>query len=159
MQISQHKVVTIDYTLTDKDGVVIDTSEGDEPLAFIQGTGGIISGLETALEGHNPGDNLKVTIAPEDAYGERDEDLVQVVKTEIFNNPEQLEVGAQFEARSGDTHRVFTIMEITGNDVKIDGNHPLAGVTLNFDVTVKDVRDATTDELSHGHAHTGGHHH
>lgn len=158
MQISKNKVVTMDYTLKDNSGVVIDSSDG-EPLGFIQGTGGIIPGLEKALEGHNPGDNVKVVIPPSEAYGERDEDLVQTVKTEIFNNPENLEVGAQFEARSGDTSQIFTIMEINGEDVRIDGNHPLAGVTLHFDVTVREVRDATPEEMSHGHAHTHGHHH
>src|SRR5262249_46317562 len=100
MQISQNKVVTIDYTLTDNDGVVIDSSSDDEPLAYIQGLGNIIPGLETALEGHEPGDNVKVSISPDSAYGQRDESLVQTVERQIFTNPDQLAVGAQFEARS-----------------------------------------------------------
>jgi FKBP-type peptidyl-prolyl cis-trans isomerase SlyD len=158
MQISKNKVVAIDYTLTDNEGVVIDSSDGGEPLAYIQGIGNIIPGLEVALEGRQVGDNLKVTIKPDAAYGERDEELLQVVSKSAFGNPEQLEVGAQFEAQHGDHQHVYTVMEINGDKVTIDGNHPLAGVTLNFDVTVKEVRDATAEEMSHGHAH-GAHGH
>jgi FKBP-type peptidyl-prolyl cis-trans isomerase SlyD len=155
MQISQHKVVTIDYTLTDNDGTIIDSSEADEPLAFIQGIGNIVPGLEAALEGRNPGDAFKVSIAPAAAYGERDEALMQVIDSEIFSNLEDLQVGVQFEARSGETQRRYTVMAIEGDRVTVDGNHPLAGVTLNFEVLIKEVREATAEELSHGHAHSG----
>lgn len=159
MQISEHKVVTIDYTLTDDEGTVIDSSRGSEPLAYVQGIGNIIPGLESALEGKQPGDTLKVKIAPKDGYGARDEELVQIVNSEMFSNPEELQVGAHFQAHDGEEHRMFTVTAIEGDHVTIDGNHPLAGVTLNFDVTVKDVREATAEELNHGHAHGGHDHH
>ncbi len=140
MQIGGNKVVTIDYTLTDHEGTVIDTSKGEEPMSYIQGIGNLIPGLESALEGKSAGDTLQVSVAPVEGYGLRDEALMQVMPMEAFEG-----VGE---------------VEVDGDNVTVDGNHPLAGLTLNFDVAVRDVRDATDEELSHGHAHgPEGHEH
>ncbi|MBI3244355.1 MAG: peptidylprolyl isomerase [Chloroflexi bacterium] len=153
MQIAKHKVVTINYTLTDDEGKVIDSSKGGEPLAYIQGIGNLIPGLEAALEGRSSGDTLAVSISPEDGYGLRDEAMMQVVARDTFNSADELEIGMRFRAQlEGGTH-VFTVVGVDGDEVTIDGNHPLAGMTLNFDVAVVDVREATAEELSHGHAH------
>lgn len=161
MQIDKHKVATIEYTLTDQQSAVIDSSEGGEPLSYIHGTGNIIPGLEEALSGKAPGDELQVTIPPEHAYGERDDSLLQVVPKDRFESPEEIQVGMQFHAQSnsGDPY-VVTVVDVDKDNVTVDGNHPLAGMTLHFDVKVVDVRDATKEELDHGHAHgPGGHHH
>jgi FKBP-type peptidyl-prolyl cis-trans isomerase SlyD len=162
MQVAKDAVVTIDYTLTNDAGTVVDSSqsEGRQPLPYIHGAGGLIPGLEKAMEGKNPGDNFKVTIAPEEAYGMRNEGLVSSVPKAAFgNNP--IIVGAQF--RTQDKHgqsRVVTVTKIDAQMVTVDANHPLAGATLHFDVTVKDVRVATAEELAHGHVHgAGGHQH
>lgn len=159
MQISKHKVVTMDYTLRDTEGTVIDSSEGQEPLAYIHGTGNIIPGLEQALEGKQAGDSLSVSIAPDEAYGDRDESLLQVVPRNLFDVPD-VESGMQFQTQSESGPQIVTVVAVTEEEVTVDANHPLAGITLNFDVEVVDVRDATEDELSHGHVHgPGGHQH
>jgi len=159
MQIAKDKVVTMEYTLTDPEGTTIDTSRGREPLAYLHGAGGIIPGLEAALEGRSSGEHLQVTIAPEDAYGERDERLLQVVPRDRFD-VEDVQVGMQFHAQSDQGVHVVTVVAVTDDEVTVDANHPLAGVTLKFDVEVVDVRDATEEELAHGHVHgPGGHHH
>jgi FKBP-type peptidyl-prolyl cis-trans isomerase SlyD len=153
MQITKHKIVTIDYTLTNVKGTVLDSSLGAEPLTFIQGVGSIIPGLENALEGKSSGDKFTVHIIPEEGYGPRNEALTQVVSKDLFVDVKELQVGMQFEAQTNAGKQLLTITRIEGNDVTIDGNHPLAGETLKFDVTVREVRDATKEELSHGHAH------
>jgi FKBP-type peptidyl-prolyl cis-trans isomerase SlyD len=159
MQISDNKVVFIDYTLTNDEGEVIDTSKGSEPLAYIQGVGNIIPGLESALEGHQTGDSLKVSIPPEQGYGLRNEDSLRTFPREAFSGIDEIEEGMQFMAQLEDSQQMFTVVTVEEDTVVADANHPLAGMTLNFDVTVRDVRDATDEELSHGHAHAGGHHH
>lgn len=156
----EHAVVTIDCTLTNQHGAILDSSKGEEPLAYIQGVGAIISGLEAALEGKAPGDAVKVSIPPEGGYGLRDDSLQQVVARQMFNSPSELEVGMLFRARTQAGPQTMTIVGIEGADITVDGNHPLAGETLNFDVTVLDVREATAEELSHGYAHgADGHGH
>jgi FKBP-type peptidyl-prolyl cis-trans isomerase SlyD len=159
MQIANQAVVTIDYTLTDDQGAVLDSSNGEEPLTYIQGAGNIIPGLENALLGKSSGDALKVTVAPGDGYGERDEDLVQAVPRSQF--PEvSIEVGMRFQAQGSDGSSVVTVVAIDESSVTVDANHPLAGMTLAFDVKVLEVRSATADELEHGHVHgEGGHEH
>jgi FKBP-type peptidyl-prolyl cis-trans isomerase SlyD len=160
MQITHETVVSFDYTLTDEEGQVLDSSDGREPMAYLHGSGGIIAGLEAALEGKKEGDHLNVTIAPEEAYGVRNDTLVRSVPRSQFNGVESLEIGMQFRANTDVGQMIFTVVEITGETIQIDGNHPLAGMTLNFDVTVREVRDATEEELEHGHVHgPGGHHH
>lgn len=160
MIISNDKVVTIDYSLTDEEGELIDSSVGEEPLIYLHGHHGIIPGLEQALAGHRTGDKVEVSIPPEEGYGDWDEDLVEVVSKEDFDDPEDLEIGTQFETETDEGARLATVIDIEGEDVTVDLNHPLAGMTLNFDVTVLDVRDATAEELAHGHVHgEHGHEH
>jgi FKBP-type peptidyl-prolyl cis-trans isomerase SlyD len=161
MQISANKVVSIDYTLTNEQGQVLDTSSGREPLAYLQGHHNIISGLESALEGKSAGDSVKVTIAPAEAYGERDDSLSQAVPRKMFEDADNVTVGMQFQTMSehGGT-QVVTVTGVDAEHVTVDANHPLAGETLIFDVTIVDVRDANQEELDHGHVHgPGGHHH
>jgi FKBP-type peptidyl-prolyl cis-trans isomerase SlyD len=153
MRITKHKIVTIDYTLTNGKGSVLNSSVGNEPFSFVHGTGSIIPGLETALEGKSSGDAFTVRITPEEGYGPRNESLMQVVSKDLFEDVGELQVGMQFEAKTNAGKQLLTIVRVEGNDVTIDANHPLAGETLNFDVTVRDVREATSEELSHGHAH------
>jgi FKBP-type peptidyl-prolyl cis-trans isomerase SlyD len=160
MQISKHKVVTLDYTLTNDGGEVLDTSKGQEPLAYIHGTEFMIPGLENALEGKAAGNSLSVTVEPKDGYGERDDDLVKTVERSMFGGVEKLEVGMQFQAETDDGIEMVTVTAVEGDKVTVDGNHPLADVTLNFDVQVVDVRKASQEEIEHGHVHgAGGHHH
>lgn len=160
MQAADNTVVLIHYTLTGDSGEVIDTSEGREPLAYLQGSGNIIPGLEKALSGKRAGDKLKVSIEPADAYGIREDELVQVVPRSAFGGAADLEVGMQFQAQTPAGVRVVTIVEVEGDDITLDGNHPLAGERLHFDVVVAEVRAATEEELTHGHVHgPGGHHH
>jgi FKBP-type peptidyl-prolyl cis-trans isomerase SlyD len=159
VQIENRKIVTIDYTLTDDKGEVLDTSQGSQPLTYLHGSGNIIPGLETALEGRATGDSFRVVVDPPEGYGERDERLVQSVPRARFPTRE-VEVGMQFQIEGQGGTLVVTVIGVDAEVVTLDGNHPLAGATLSFDVTVLDVRDATLEELSHGHAHgEGGHHH
>ncbi|MDB5051348.1 MAG: peptidylprolyl isomerase [Fibrobacteres bacterium] len=160
MQISKNKVVSIDYTLTDAKGEVLDSSTKEQPLHFIQGQGHLIPGLEKALEGKTTGENIKAQIPAKEAYGARDEALMQIIPKENFEDIADLKVGMELEAESEDGVRVITVVGIEGDRVIVDGNHPLAGMDLSFDVTIVGVRDATKDELGHGHVHgPGGHHH
>jgi len=161
MQISQDMVVSIHYTLTDKAGETIDSSvEGGEPLAYLHGHGNIVPGLENALTGKTIGDKFDVSVQPADGYGEHYAELVQQVPREAFEGVDHLEPGMQFQADTGMGPRLFTITEVNGDTVTVDGNHPLAGEVLNFAIEVTAVRAASEEELSHGHVHgPGGHHH
>lgn len=160
MQIAKNKVVSINYTLTDDAHNAIDSSDGAEPLTYLHGSNNIIPGLENALTGKSVGDKLKVTVAPEEAYGERVEDMVQVVPRDRFEPDAELEVGMQFQTPTDDDVSVVTITKVDADSVTVDANHPLAGLTLLFSVEVVEVRDASAEELSHGHVHgAGGHHH
>ncbi len=164
MQIATDKVVAIDYTLTDDQGQVLDTSEGEGPLHYLHGAQNIIPGLENALGGKSPGDALRVTILPDEGYGERNDELVQAVPRSDFEDVDDLELGMQFhvddEGDDDEGEAIVTVVEIDDETVTLDGNHPLAGVTLHFDVTIREVRDATEEELAHGHVHgPGGHAH
>ena len=160
MNISNNCVASFHYTLTDSTGKVLDSSEGQEPLSYLHGAGNIIPGLEKALVGKAVGDKLNVSVAAAEAYGERDDAMVQQLDSSMFSGIEQIEVGMEFHAETEHGLQVVTVTGVEGNQVTIDGNHPLAGVDLNFDVEVTDVREATEDEIAHGHAHgAGGHHH
>lgn len=155
-QIGQDKVVEVDYKLT-VNGEVVDQSEPGEPLTYLHGHSNIIPGLEKALEGKQPGDTLHVTVQPEDGYGERDESNVDDLARADFDD--DVEVGETYYAQSEDGSVIpFTVLSVDGDKVRVDFNPPLAGMTLNFDVKVLNVRDATADELDHGHAHTAGMH-
>ncbi len=153
MQISANMVVSIDYTLTDDQGTVIDSSEGRGPLAYIQGIGNIIPGLERALEGKSKGDSLQVKVAPEDGYGERSDELTQAVPKQMFEGSDEIQVGMQFQTMTEAGPQVVTVVAIDDEHVTVDANHPLAGENLNFDVTVVDIREASGEELEHGHVH------
>jgi len=161
MTIAANKAVSIEYTLTNDAGDVIDSSAGGAPLVYLQGAGNIIPGLEKALEGKNVGDELDVSVEPEDAYGEYSAELVSTLSSSMFEGVDQLEVGMQFHASAPEGQmQSVTIRDRDGDDVTVDGNHPLAGQRLNFKVKVVAVRDASEEEVAHGHVHgEGGHQH
>jgi FKBP-type peptidyl-prolyl cis-trans isomerase SlyD len=160
MQIAQDKVVLIHYTLKNDAGETLDSSSGGEPLAYIHGQGNLVAGLEKALEGKQSGDKLSVKVEPTEGYGVRDDALIQQVPKRQFGGA-NVQPGMQFHAQTSQGHaRVVTVVRIQGDMVTVDGNHPLAGENLNFDVEVTEVREATQEELEHGHVHgPGGHHH
>lgn len=154
MQIAKDTVVSFDYELTNDQGEVIDSSQGSQPLTYLHGQGNIIPGLESALEGKDSGEQLKVSIPPAEAYGERRDDLQQTVEREKFGEIDDLQVGMRFQVPTNTGQPlVVKVVEVQDDTVTVDGNHELAGETLHFDVTVRDVREATDDEKSHGHVH------
>jgi FKBP-type peptidyl-prolyl cis-trans isomerase SlyD len=156
MNISKNSAVSFHYTLRDNDGNTIDSSAGHDAFAYIQGGQMIVPGLEQQMEGRVKGDKFTAVVEPALGYGEMNKDLLQRVPLDRFGDS-KVEEGMQFEAGE---HGVFTVKEVADGHALLDGNHPLAGVTLNFEVEIADVREATADELSHGHVHgPGGHHH
>ena len=160
MQIAERTVASFHYTLTNDAGDVLDSSQGREPLAYLHGAGNIVSGLEREMSGHVVGDKFSVDVAAVDGYGDYIEELVQVVPRKSFEGVENLAVGMQFQAQTGQGAIAVVITEIEGEEVTVDGNHPLAGETLHFAVEITEVRAATDEELQHGHVHgAGGHHH
>lgn len=157
MNVAPQKVVTIEYELTDSGGEVLDSSKGHGPLSYLHGAGMLLPALEGALADKAPGARVRAVLSPGEGYGERDEDLCQTMPRERFSADAPIEVGMRFQGRLEDgQERVFTVVEVSGEAVTIDANHPLAGMTLNFAVEVLEVRDATPDELTHGHAHGPG---
>ena len=159
MQIGKNKVIFMDYTLTDAQGAELDSSHGKAPFAYIHGVGNIIPGLEAELEGKAAGDQINAVIPPEKGYGSRDESLVQELPRSRFDTDQDIQVGMQFQAMGEQGPRIVTVVSVEADNVTIDANHPLAGVTLHFDVTVKEVREATSEELDHGHVHGPDDHH
>lgn len=160
MIVSKDKVVSIEYTLRDDNGEILDSSEGHEPLAYLHGNGNIVPGLESQLEGKSENAALKVAVAPVDGYGEFNPGDIIEVPREQFQDVKDLEIGMQFTASGPEGHRILTVTKVEEKMVTVDGNHPLAGKTLHFDVKIVGIRDASADELSHGHVHgAGGHHH
>lgn len=156
MQITKDKVASIHYTLRDGEGNILDTSSGREPLTYLQGAGNLIAGMEEGLEGKSAGDKFKLKVSPEKGYGVKDDALVQKVPRAAFGD-QKIEKGMQFQTNKG---QVVTVTETGLESITVDGNHPLAGVELHFDVEVTEVRIATAEEISHGHVHgPGGHHH
>lgn len=158
-QIVKNTVVTLNYTVKDTDGNMID--DGQHPLVYLHGGyDGIFPRLEETLHGKAVGDKLEIRLEPEDAFGDYDEELVLLEDIDQF--PENIEVGMSFERvmDNGEEDMIYRIIDIADGKVVVDGNHPLAGMALLFDITIADVRDATAEELSHGHVHgEGGHHH
>lgn len=153
-------VVTMHYTLTNDDGQVLDSSSGGDPLSYLHGRGNIIAGLEQALEGNAAGFQADVTVEAADGYGERSEDMVVTASREQFDPAMDLKPGLQVMAQGPNGPVVFTVSEVTDEEVTLDGNHPLAGQRLHFAVEITEVRAATAEELEHGHVHgPGGHHH
>jgi len=160
MQINDNHVVTLHYTLKDNDDNILDKSE-DGSFCYLHGASNIIPGLENALTGKTTNDTFSVTIPPEEAYGVHDEAKSQDVSRDMFPAEVDIEAGMQFNAQGPEDQTiVVTIKNVEGDTITVDGNHPLAGVTLNFNVTVMEIRDATTEELEHGHVHgPDGHQH
>ncbi len=158
-QIAKNSVVTLNYTVRDTDGAVID--DGEHPLVYLHGGyDGIFPVLEETLHAKKVGDVLQIKLLPEEAFGDYDEELILVEDAKLF--PENIEVGMSFErvSEDGEEEVVYRVTDIADGKVVVDGNHPLAGVALVFDVTVAEVRPATTEEITHGHVHgAGGHHH
>lgn len=161
MQIANDKVVSIHYTLTNDKGETLDSSAGHEPMAYLQGHMNIIPGLEKALEGKAVGDKVNAVIPPEEAYGPRNDTMVEEVSKEMFQGVDEIAPGMQFHAQNGQGGmQIITVVSVADDKVTIDGNHPLAGETLTFDVEVMDVREPSAEELEHGHVHgPEGHEH
>lgn len=160
MKIEPNKVGMIHYSLTDADGNLIDASK-EAPLAYLHGHANLIPGLEKELEGKAVGDKFTVAVPPAEGYGEIEAHLIQEgVPKSMFQGVDNLEVGMRFEAQTEQGAHSVEITAVDDESVTVDGNHPLAGKTLNFDIEVMDVRDASEEELEHGHVHgDGGHHH
>lgn len=160
MQIAQNTVVSLNYTLKNSQGNLLDTSEGRAPLVYLHGVGALIPGLESELNGKAQGDKINAIIPPEKAYGSRRDDLVKLVSKDGFQGDEEMQEGMQVQLETEHGPAIAIITKIEGNDVTLDLNHPLADMTLHFDVEVVDVREATEEEISHGHVHgPGGHEH
>ncbi|EMY78877.1 peptidyl-prolyl cis-trans isomerase, FKBP-type [Leptospira weilii serovar Ranarum str. ICFT] len=154
----KNRVITFHYTLHDTEGNLIDSSEGKAPLSYLEGVGHIISGLEEEMKKMETGEKRKINVSAENAYGMKDPDLIFDVPKSQFPPSEDLQVGMMFQTDEPD--KVFTITELQEESVIVDGNHPLAGVNLVFDVELTGIREATEEEVSHGHVHgEGGHHH
>lgn len=153
MEIQKGRVVGMHYTLRDEEGEIIDTSQGREPLVFLQGFGNIIPGLESELEGKKLGDALDVVVEPENGYGLKHEQLIQQVPRAAFEGVDELQIGMQFQAQTEQGPVPIRIVAIEGDEVTIDGNHELAGVRLHFSVSIESIREASEEELAHGHAH------
>ena len=156
--IAPNKVVAINYAVKTEDGQTLDQSKDGSPLNFIHGRGMLIPGLENALEGKTVGDSFTAEVKPEEAYGERHDGLIQTVPRNLFGENE-VQPGMQFRASTDQGEQSVVIVEVKDDEVTVDGNHPLAGVNLNFDVEVIEVRDAPEQELEHGHVHTDGEDH
>lgn len=161
MTIADNKVVTIDFTVKNADtNEVIETSVGSEPLVYLHGFNNLVPGLEKELTGKKVGDVYEVLVTPEEGYGLRDDSLVQDVPMEAFQGIDNVKVGMEFTADGPQGEVVVEVIKIEGDVVTVDSNHPLAGVPLAFSGEIKTIRDASEEELAHGHVHgEGGHHH
>lgn len=154
MTVKQHSVVSIHYHLTDESDQVLDSSQGQDPLTYLHGAGGIIPGLEKEITGKAVGDKFQVSVAPAEGYGELDQSLIQSIPLAAFEGIEKVEPGMQFQTQGQDgSARLLTVTAVEGEEVTVDLNHPLAGVTLLFDIEVMEIRDATPEEIEHGHVH------
>ena len=160
MQIAERTVASFNYTLTNDAGEIIDSSEGRSPLAYLHGAGNIVPGLEKQMTGRKAGDRFDVVVAPEEGYGQPNPMLVQTVPREAFQGVDSIEVGMEFQAQTPQGPLSVVVSKVDADNVTVDGNHPLAGKTLHFAIEVTEVRDASEEELAHGHVHgVGGHHH
>lgn len=160
MQVAKDTVVSFHYTLTDDAGTQIDSSREAEPLAILQGHGSLIAGVEKALDGKAVGDRFDVTVSPEEGYGVRDESRTQRVPKKYFQDGDRLKPGMVTMLRSQQGMHQVTVIKVGATVIDIDANHPLAGKTLKFDIEITGVREASPEELAHGHVHgPGGHHH
>ena len=160
MKVGKDKVVLMHYTLKNDKGDVIDSSDGADPLPFLQGHGNIIPGLESALEGSKVGDKLDVSIKPEEGYGERMKDAIQEIPSSALQGVDEVKVGMQLQSQDKDGNAfLVSVTKIEDDKITVDGNHPLAGQTLHFSVSIESIRKAEAEELSHGHVHADGQHH
>jgi len=156
MKISENKVVVLHYAVSDSEDTLIDSSYDHKPLSIIHGTGYLIPGLEDALTDHVVGDKFEVSVSAENAYGDRHDEFVQTVPKSMFDSVEDLAVGSQLRATTDDGEQTVIVIDVTDEEITVDGNHPLAGIDLKFEVDILEVRDATEDELTHGHVHGEG---
>ncbi|TON07565.1 peptidylprolyl isomerase [Vibrio parahaemolyticus] len=156
MKIEKNVVASLAYKVMMEDGVVVDQSTADAPLDYLYGHNNLITGLEKELEGKVAGDKFSVTVAPEDAYGEHNDALVQRVPADVFQGVDQIEVGMRFLADTDQGPIPVEVTEVDGDEVVVDGNHMLAGQTLTFEVEVMATREATAEEIEHGHIHQAG---
>lgn len=152
-----HQVTSFHYTVKDAEGNVIDSSQGGEPLSFLEGSGNIIPGLENEIKGMEIGDKKAVNVVAQEAYGDRNPELVYDVPKSQFPPEEELKIGMMFQTEESDA--VLTLTEIKGDMVVLDANHPLAGKDLFFDIEITGRREASQEEIDHGHVHDGHHHH
>lgn len=160
MQIAERTVASFHYTLTDEAGAVIDSSAGHDPLTYLHGAGNIVPGLEKAMAGRAAGDKFDVVVAPEEGYGTPNDLLIQTVPREAFQGVDSIEVGMQFQAQTPQGPISVVVSRVEDGLVTVDGNHPLAGKSLHFAIEVVEVREASLEEVTHGHVHgPGGHHH
>ncbi|MGL1959262.1 MAG: peptidylprolyl isomerase [Colwellia sp.] len=167
MKISKNSVVVMHYAVSDSEGTLIDSSYDHKPMAIIQGSGYLIPGLEDALIDHETGDKFEVAVSCDQAYGERHDEYVQVVAKSLLSGIEDLAIGTQLRAGTDDGEQTVIVVDVNDEEITVDGNHPLAGIDLNFEVDILEVREATAEELEHGHIHAedesccggGGHNH
>ncbi len=151
MKISNNKVVVMHYAVSDSAETLIDSSYDDKPLSVIHGSGYLIPGLEQALTDHQSGDTFEVEVQADQAYGQRFEEYVQTVPKAMFADIDDLAVGTQLRATTDDGEQTVIVIDVQDEQITVDGNHPLAGIDLKFDVEILEVRDATEDELAQGH--------
>ena len=160
MQIAERTVASFHYTLTNDAGDVIDSSSGHAPLTYLHGAGNIVPGLEKAMLGRLAGDSFQVVVTADEGYGQPNPMLIQVVPRSAFQGIDELAVGMEFQAHTPQGPMSVAIARIEGEEITVDGNHPLAGKTLHFAIEVTEVREASVEEVLHGHVHgEGGHHH
>lgn len=160
MLIALNSVVGMHYTLTGADGKTIDSSEGRDPLEYLHGAGNIVPGLEKELAGKKVGDKFDVKVSAEEGYGKRREEMVQQIPKSAFKADGEIKIGMRFQAQTPNGAMIFEVTKIEGDTVTADGNHPLADQELNFAIEITSIREATKEELEHGHVHgPGGHHH
>jgi len=160
MQIADNSVVSFHYTLSNTSGEELESNRNEHPTSYLHGAGNIIRGLEKAFEGHSAGDHFEVTLAPSDAYGVRNEELTQRIPVKHLVCEGKLKVGAIAQVNTEQGKRTVTVIKLGRHSATIDGNHPLAGQELVFSVDIADVREASSEEVAHGHAHgVGGHEH
>jgi len=150
LTINENKVVTFEYTLKNDSGEILDSSENNAPITYLHGSGNIIPGLEAELEGKKVGDKFHASIEPEDGYGIRIEDFIQKIERDRLPHLPNIEIGMQLQAYDEDGMQIMTVVEISDTDITLDGNHPLAGQKLHFDVEIIDMREATEEEIEFG---------
>ncbi|MGH1484586.1 MAG: FKBP-type peptidyl-prolyl cis-trans isomerase [Cellvibrionaceae bacterium] len=160
MNITANSVASFHYTLKNDAGETLDSSEGQEPLAYLHGAQNIVPGLEKEMEGKVIGDKFSVTVSPEEGYGELDESLQQELPKSMFSGVDKIEAGMEFHAQTEHGQQVVAVTKVEDDTVTVDGNHPLAGQNLHFDIEVTAIREASKEELEHGHVHgPDGHDH